>query len=103
MLLRPSEEMRPLLWAPLEEGLLLLPGLLSSSPVVDRLLSVERLRDLSGAVETRRREEARSWEETLDGERLLALGVLLLSAEKGEDDGEVWPAAGWGNKNRSGE
>ena len=32
--------------APLEGGLLLLPGLLSSSPVVDLLLNVERLRGL---------------------------------------------------------
>lgn len=31
------------MWAPLEEGQLLLPGLLSSSPMVDLLLSVERL------------------------------------------------------------
>ena len=51
MLLRPSEEMRPLLWAPLEEGLLLLPGLLSSSPVVDLLSSVDGVDSSVGAAD----------------------------------------------------
>ena len=51
VLLRPSEEMRPLLWAPLEEGLLLLPDLLSSSPVVDLLSSVDGVDSSVGAAD----------------------------------------------------